>query len=180
MAVTSNIEKYTINGVEIPVYPTSVVCSDNLVSKSWNNMNGVFMDIPVNLKMKINWIFDIIPDNTNNGIDSAGLEIMYNQMIRQYIINNKSRLFEINSYFPGVGFISGTFYLGTPTTFTSKDTYGPNGKINYWQVEMHWIEVDGIRLNSPTTVPDNSTMLTINGHKVNADDTDKIEEYLRG
>ncbi len=178
MAVASNISKYTINGVEIPVYPTSVVCSDNLVSKSWNNMYGEFVDIPVNLKAKVNWIFDIVPDSSNNELDSSGLEILYNEMIRQYIIDNKSRFFEINTYFPGVGFISGTFYLGTPTTFTSKDTYGPDGKINYWQVELHWIEVDGIRLNSPLTPAINNNILNINGHKIMTNKNTEIKDIV--
>lgn len=177
MAVASNITKYTINGVEIPVYPTSVVCSDNLVSKSWNNMYGEFVDIPVNLKAKVNWVFDIVNDG-NNGIYSSGLDVLYNNMIRQYIIDNKSRFFEINTYFPGVGFISGTFYLGTPTTFTSKDTYGPSGKINYWQVELHWIEVDGIKLNSPLTPPSNNNVLSINGRKIIADKNTKIADII--
>ena len=70
MAVASNVYKSTIRHanesdgaeVEIPVYPTSVVPSDNLVSKSWNNMYGVFKDIPVNLKVKVNWVFDCISE----------------------------------------------------------------------------------------------------------------------
>ena len=177
MAVASNTNKYMINGVEIPVYPTSVVCSDNLISKSWNNMYGEFVDIPVNLKAKVNWIFDIIPDR-NNGIVSSGLDVLYNSMIRQYIINNKSRFFEINTYFPGVGFISGTFYLGTPTTFTSKDTYGPSGKVNYWQVELHWIEVDGIKLNSPLTPPSNNNVLNVNNRRVIADVNTEIADII--
>lgn len=178
MAVVSNIKKYTINGVEIPVYPTSVVCSDNLVSKSWNNMYGEFVDIPVNLKTKVNWIFDIVPDSSNNELDTSGLEVLYNQMIRQYIINNKSRFFELNTYFPGVGFISGTYYLGTPTTFTSKDAYGPNGKVSYWQVEIHWIEVDGIRLNSPLTPATKNNRLKVNGRNVEVDSNTEIADII--
>lgn len=143
MAVPSNTQKYMIDGVEIPVYPSSVTPSDNLVSKSWNNMWGEFIDIPVNLKTKIIWKFDCISESDMN--------ILYNTMIRNKIINQKSRFFTVNSYFPGVGYINGTFYLGTPTQFTSKDYYGPAGKINYWSGEIHWIETDGIRLNDPTS-----------------------------
>lgn len=178
MAVVSETSKYMINGVEIPVYPTSVVCSDNLISKSWNNMYGEFVDIPVNLKTKVNWIFDIVNDNSNNEFGNGALDELYNNMIRQYIINNKSRFFEINTYFPGVGFISGTYYLGTPTTFTSKDTYDNSGKVNYWQVELHWIEVDGIRLNSPLSPVNNNELLSINGRTVEINKDTVISELI--
>lgn len=156
MAVVSSTKKYMIDGVEIPVYPTSVAPSDNLVSKSWNDMYGVFKDIPVNLKTKVNWVFDVVSEEN--------LEILYGQMIRDKIINTKSRFFEINTFFPGVGFISGTYYLGTPTSFTSKDWQTSNGSVNYWQVELHWIEVNGIQLNNPAVVP--TPVILVNNNKV--------------
>ena len=56
MAVISTDKRFTIDGVEIPVYPTSITPSHNLVSKSWNDMNGVFKDIPVNSKLKVNLV----------------------------------------------------------------------------------------------------------------------------
>ena len=145
MATLSDVHKYMIDGLEIPVYPTSVAPADNLVSKSWNDMYGVFKDIPVNLKAKVNWVFDIVSEED--------LEVLYGQMIRNKILTTKSRFFEINTFFPGVGFIKGTFYLGAPTSFTSKDWQTSNGSVNYWQVELHWIEVDGIQLNNPAIVP---------------------------
>lgn len=143
MAVSSNINKYTIDGVEIPVYPNSVVASDNLVSKSWNDMYGVFKDIPVNLKAKVNWVFDFI--------NKDQLKLLYGQMIRDKITQTGSRFFDINTDFPGVGFISGKFYIGAPTSFTSKGAGYGDGTVPYWQCEIHWIEVDGIKLNSPLT-----------------------------
>ena len=151
MAVASKVYKYTIRHanesdgaeVEIPVYPTSVVPSDNLVSKSWNNMYGVFKDIPVNLKVKVNWVFDCISEKD--------LEILYGQLIREKIIKYNSRFFVINTHFPGVGFIKGTFYLGTPTSFKSLGGQNNNGEVTYYSGELHWIEVDGIRLNNPVT-----------------------------
>lgn len=154
MAVVSNIQKYTINGKEIPVYPTSVTVSDNLISKSWNDCYGVFRDIPVNLKTKINWIFDLV--------SNKDLETLFYTMIRQEIINTKSRFFEINTFFPGMGFIKGTYYLGTPTSFNSLDWQSNNGSVNYWKGELHWIEVDGIELNNPVSVPYASIKLNNN------------------
>lgn len=144
MAVVSNIKKYMIDGVEIPVYPSSVVPSDNLVSKSWNNMYGVFQDLPVNLKYKINWVYDAIQEKD--------LEVLYGTMMRKKILEKKSRFFDINTFFPGVGFIRGTFYLGAPISFQSLDWQTPNGSINWFKVEFHWIEVDGIIINKPDTV----------------------------
>ena len=91
MAVLSNVHKYTIKhvkdtgaGVEIPVYPTSTVPSDNLVSKSWNNMYGVFKDIPVNLKTKVDWVFDAISEDD--------LKKLYGKMIRAKIEQYRRRL----------------------------------------------------------------------------------------
>lgn len=145
MAELSNINKYTIDGVEITAYPTSIAPSHNLVSKSWNDMYGVFKDIPVNSKLKINWVFDMVSEED--------LRVLWRDLIYNKIISKKSRFFNINTYFPGLGFIKGLFYLGTPTSFTSKDWQGGDGSVNYFQCELHWIEVDGIKLNSPTTIP---------------------------
>ena len=170
MAVNSSIKKYMIDGVEIPVYPTSVVPSDNLVSKSWNDMNGVFRDIPVNLKAKVNWVFDVISEKD--------LEVLYGKMIREKIIKSKSRFFDINTFFPGVGFIKGKFYLGAPVNFNSKDWQTNNGTVNYWQVELHWIEVDGIKLNSPTVTEPVNTSVLVNGKEVKINETSSLNDIL--
>lgn len=146
----SNIQKYTIKhslstgtDLEVPVkaYPTSVVASDNLVSKSWNNMYGEFKDIPVNLKTKIIWKFDAISEENL---------AVYTNLIRLKILQTKNRFFYINTFFPGVGYVYGLYYLGTPTTFTSLDSGGSKGDIKWFSGEIHWIEVDGVRLNDPT------------------------------
>lgn len=166
MAVASDIKKYTIDGVEIPVYPGSIVPSHNLVSKSWNDMNGVFHDIPVNSKIKINWVFDYITE--------ANLEILWGQIYNK-IITKKSRFFDINTYFPGLGYIKGKFYLGTPTSFNSKD-WGVNGVVNWFSCELHWIEVDGIKLNSVTDITPKTVLA--NGKSIYIEDTEKITEAL--
>lgn len=146
---TSNIHKYTIRHaneavgteVDIPVYPTSVTPSHNLVSKSWNNMWGEFQDIPVNKKVKIIWAYDVLSEDN--------MLAFYINQIDAKIELYKTRFFIINFYFPGRGYVKGKFYLGTPTTFKSLGG-GENGKPNFWSGEIHWIEVDGLRLNSPT------------------------------
>ena len=152
MAVASSVHKYTIRHaseaegteVEIPVYPTSTVPSDNLVSKSWNNMYGVFKDIPVNLKAKVNWVYDYITEED--------LEQLYGVLIRDKIVRYKSRFFYVNTHFPGDGYIKGLFYLGTPTGFKSIYGQNDNGEVDWYSGEIHWIEVDGITLNDPTTL----------------------------
>lgn len=136
---TSNTRKYMIDGVELPVYPEKIVPSHNLVSRSWNNMYAQFIDTPVNLKYKVNWIFPCITKAQANAIMS---------IINNKIENNKSRFFTINSAFPGhsTGFVTMNAYLGTPTTFESLDWMTDCGDVNYYKVELHWIETDGVVL----------------------------------
>ena len=151
MAVISNVHKYTIkhikdteDALEIPAYPNSnnaVSIEDNLISIFYNDMYGTAHDIPIALKLKSNWVFDLITD--------ADLQELYGNRIRKKIRQYKSRFFEINAYFPGEGWMKGTFYLGTPMKI--KSVYGghDDGTIDYWSMELHWIEVDGEKLLSP-------------------------------
>lgn len=145
MAVASDIREYRIGDDEIPVYPSSIVPSHNLISKSWNDMNGCFKDVCVNSKLKVNWLYECISEHD--------LKRLWYDMIYNKIITTKSRFFTINTAFPGFpsGFCSGTFYLGTPSGFKSLDTQSNCGAVKYYSLELHWIEVDGIKLNSPTT-----------------------------
>lgn len=167
MAVSSNIEKYTINGVEIPVYPSSLYCEEELISKSHNDMYATFHDIPIALKAKVNWIYDFV--------SSDELKELYGNMIRNQIIKSGSRFFELNTEYPGIGFISGKFYVGAPIRFTSKGTGYGNGKVPYWQLEIHWIEVDGIQLNSPLTTFE--SVAVVNGKSVSINNlSEALEE----
>lgn len=163
MATISDAAAYMIDGVEIPAYPTSVSPSHNLVSKSWNDMFGQFKDIPINSKLKINWVFDYITDED--------LTILWRNMIYNKLINQKTRFFEINTAFPGLGFIKGTFYLGTPTNFQSKDWQSNSGRANWYQCELHWIEVDGIVLNSPAEMPPHT--IKVNGKQIYLENVSK-------
>ena len=149
MAYVADCEKYRIDEIELPLnaYPTSIVPSHNLVSKSWNDMYGEFHDIPINSKFKVNWVWDVISKEDIHTI--FGLRIM------NKILNHKSRIFTITTYFPGLGFIEGDFYLGTPTQFSSLGGINRVGSPKWFKMELHWIEVYGERLNSPTDI-DNS------------------------
>ena len=166
----SDVHKYTIDGVELPVYPTSVTPSHNLVTKSWNDMNGVFHDIPVNSKLKVNWIFDVIDENS--------VEAIFNNIIMNKILNSKSRFFTVNTFYPGMGFISSNFYLGTPTNFSSLGTYNNEGFIRYWKMELHWIEVEGTVLNSPQNWLDSSNNIIVDNRQIEIASPEDLADIL--
>lgn len=138
MAVISNIETYTIDNIELAAYPTSCIVSDNLVSKSYNTMTAKFVDIPIALKQKVQWVFEYI--------EKEKCETIYNY-VRNKIVNQHTRIFTINYKGP-TGWRSGEFYLGTPITFTSAASKN-NGDITVWKLELHFIEIQGDLLNSP-------------------------------
>lgn len=135
MAQPTNIKKLTIDGVEIPVYPSQIVCNDNLVSRSWNNMYAQFVDIPVNLKYKVNWIFPVM---------SKQQSIALLTPLRNKILNQHSRFFTITTSYPGYEkFLEMEVYLGTPIDFSSLDWQTDCGDPNFWKYELHWIETKG-------------------------------------
>lgn len=119
--------------VDIPenLYPSSVSAGHNLVSRSWNNAYGVFKDIPIANKIKINWKFDA-------GIASDVCIFVYNNIIKK--IATGSRFFRVNTWAPGYGWIYADCYLGTPTQFETDGVgkYGEAASISY---ELHWIEI---------------------------------------
>ena len=146
----------------IPAYPTSLSPSHNLVSKSWNDMNGVFHDIPVNSKLKINWVFDVICEEA--------VEYIFGTLIMNKILgssnNNPSRFFLINTYYPGLGWIERNMYLGTPTNFSSLGAHAGHGMIKYWKMELHWIDVEGTVLNSPQNWSENSRNIIVDNRQI--------------
>lgn len=179
--VAGTVGKYMIDNVEIPksAYPTSVVPSHNLVSKSWNNMYGEFIDIPVNSKLKVNWVFDCISS-------ADALTIMgkiLNKIRGITTPGTYSRFFTINTYFPGLGWISSEFYLGTPTTFNSIGSgsktvngNGAPGDPDWWKMELHWIETKGEKLYSPSYTPSN--VLSVNNRQIEVVTPEELEEAL--
>lgn len=135
MAQVTNIKKFMIDGVEVSVYPEKVVASDNLVSRSWNNMYAEFVDIPVNLKYKVNWVFPVMSKKQLIDILTP---------IRTKILTQGSRNFKIITSYPGFDkFLEMDVYLGTPTNFESLDWWSDCGDVTYWKLELHWIETKG-------------------------------------
>lgn len=149
MASVSTVHKYGIyyttgeveTFVELPAYPTSVIVSDNYVSKSWNDLNAVFKDKLINIKAKVVWQFEFIEDGE--------LTSLY-QTIRSKIVSSKSRFFYINAYTPALGWTKFLAYLGAEVTFKSTSSFTNCGQVPLWSGEIHWIEVDGVILNTPS------------------------------
>lgn len=136
MAQVTSTKVYKIDSLVLPVYPEKIVPSHNLVSRSWNNMYAQFIDKPVNLKLKVNWIFPCITKAQAETIMTV---------INDKLFNHNSREFKIVTAFPGYGnnFIEMDAYLGTPTNFESLDWMTDCGDVNYYKLELHWIETKG-------------------------------------
>ena len=174
--ISLNPEKYYGSA-----YPTSVSPSHNLVTKSWNNMYGNFVDIPINSKLKVNWIFDCISlDQINsimgyilNKIRGVGRSDVNADELPKY-----TRFFNVNTYYPGLGWITSLFYLGTPTNFSSISSNNGThfGRPEWWKMELHWIEVYGEELNSPTYIPPNT--LTVNNREIEVVTPEELEAAL--
>lgn len=163
------VMRYTVRhikdetGIELPIYPTKVTGSSNLISRSFNNIYGTFLDLPIAEKLKINWIFDASCDYVSKGTGAnAGktyftdkVVALFSDYIRKKIYEYKSRFFEITSWCPGIGYVKMVAYLGTPTTFNSEGVYSSeikNNKGASTSFEIHWIEVgdENTKLNDPT------------------------------
>lgn len=122
----------------IPVYPSKVTPSNNIVGRSWNDMNGQFKQIPINWKLKMNWVFE--------AADEAKARQMLNGMIYTKIQQYKSNRFVINANFPGIGWIKSTFYLGTPDNIDTLGGFYGAGNVSFVKFEIHWIETEGVSL----------------------------------
>lgn len=132
MASISTNKYYSIDGVELSVYPTSETVAENIVSKSYNTITGKFVEKLVCRKMKVNWVFEYADYNKVSDI--------YNLIVNK--VNSGSRTFTITYYDPRGDFYSMDAYLGTPTTFDSKSSKD-KGLIKIWKLELHFIEIQG-------------------------------------
>lgn len=115
------------------VCPTAVQASSNVISRSWNNIQGDFVDHLIAHKAKIIWEFDAT-------VGTSGLESLWSYLstaIKTY----KTRFFWISGWMPGFGFKKGLFYLGTPTNFNAEGVDAGNKyKAASNKFELHWIE----------------------------------------
>lgn len=121
--------------IPLPQYPTGYSNDDNFISLSFNTINGTFRDKLIALKKKIIWKFDAISE--------TDLEAMYYDGILQTITDNKNRFFYIET--DSKIMKTGLYYLGTPSQFS---WLGESGGISWYTGELHWIEVDGQKLNN--------------------------------
>ena len=148
MATKINTTKYEIkhenenDWAELPIYPTKVTGSDNVISRSWNDVYGNFVDTLIAAKLKVNWIFE-------GERAATAAENFFYGYIRKYYkklgsdtsqsTEHKTRRFKIRTWCPGMGFVEALCYLGTPTTFDSEGVAGTRGAST--RFELHWIEI---------------------------------------
>jgi hypothetical protein len=121
--------------------PNSVQVTDNLITRSWEGTDGVFHEVLIRRRKKVNWIYKVISyEDAYNIYENIIMYIMY---------KNKNRYFYINSPYIGKEITKddGLFYLGTPCE--PQSVYGENGKIEYWSLEWHWIQKVGHKFNNP-------------------------------
>lgn len=127
--------------ISIPQYPTGFNSEDELISVSFNSISGTFKDRPVCYKKKIIWVFDAISE--------ASLNTMYYGLtgIIGRIKEHSSRFFRISSNIPGMP--DGKYYLGTPSSFKFIGQSGSGNNVTrQYSGELHWIEVEGYKLNT--------------------------------
>lgn len=124
--------------ISIPEYPSSFSSDDNFTSVSFNSINGTFNDRLICYKKKFIWKFDALSEDDINTMYYGATGIIGK------IKEHKGRFFTITSNLPGMP--SGIYYLGTPSSFSF---LGQSGGIRWYSGELHWIEVDGTKLNQP-------------------------------
>lgn len=128
--------------ISIPQYPTGFSSDDNFTSVSFNSINGTFNDRLICYKKKFVWKFDAISEDSLNTMYYGAAGIIGK------IKEHKSRFFAITSTMPGMP--SGVYYLGTPSSFQYIGQAGSGNNVTrQYSGELHWIEVDGTKLNQP-------------------------------
>lgn len=135
---SSDTKAYTITqgSVTKTVDPSSVEGSHNVISWSWNNWNGEFIDRPIARKVKAIWKFDG-PPKTGESIDS-----LIQWLDEKIMAGNRN--FIITTWCPGLGWIKFMAYLGTPTNFSGEGIKpGSPHEMAVEKLELHWIEVGG-------------------------------------
>lgn len=135
MASISDKKFYSIDGVELPAYPTHETVIDNTISRTYNSMTGTTIDFLIARKMKVNWKFEYA--------DYDKAASIYKQ-ITDKMDNNKSRFFTITYYDPRGDFYEMVAYCGTPVNFEAKSARD-KGLVKVWGFELHFIEVDGTK-----------------------------------
>ncbi len=153
MAVTSNVKKFTIRhkqesvdaAYELRRYPSGVSPSHNMQKVTFRNMYGQYHGVCVNSALKFIWKW--------NFIEESDLIEIWKTHIYDKIIQYKDDIFIINTYFPGLGWVEAECYLGSPNQFDGKAfPYDGPGSTKLTSFEIHWIEKDGIILNSPAAL----------------------------
>lgn len=127
--------RYKINNVGVPS-PNDASFQDIVISRSWDDINGVFQDHLIRIRKQINWVYRALSKDLLNDF--------YNKMIMSKIISSKSRFFNITTDFPGYDSLTLNCYLGTPVEF--KTVYSNKTGIKYYEFTLTWTEVEGTDL----------------------------------
>lgn len=135
---------FKIDGVTV-VAPNRLVCSNNIVSRSYEDANAIFRDMLIREKRVVKWVY--------SNISKSEFQLIFDTVWNNKIRKIGSRMFNITSDYPGEGSITSVFYLGTPTNFESIKSTKING-VEVWSLEMEWIEKVGITLLSPNRLPE--------------------------
>lgn len=138
-----------ISGDELVVNPTGVSMSQNIVSLSWNEINGHFNDIPMANKAKIVWRFEAAENFSE--VENIMSKVYYN--LKTY----GTRFYKIKTWLPGLGWQYGYFYLGTPLNIDSegvrpKEAGVSAGTAAIPKFEMHWIEIGDSTTDLPNSI----------------------------
>jgi hypothetical protein len=130
-----------IDGVPI-VGPNKIRVGLNIISRSYEDANGIFRDRIIRLKRNIDLIYNYLTEENYRAMSD--------------VINNKlmqgSRFFNVTVFYPGYGAVTSIHYLGTPGKFEALKSTLANG-VEVWSTTISLIEVEGIKFPNINQIP---------------------------
>jgi len=134
---------YKINGVIIPTpHGLSNPLIGNLITKFYDDASGIARGVPVRRRLQVKWdyVYSI----------KAEFDALYD-LIYGNIVNTKSMFHLVTGEFPGEGYKQIVAYLGNQSN--TQAISGSAGYIQAYKMTLHWIEKEGVLINSPTVLP---------------------------
>lgn len=116
----------------------------NDISRSYEDIDGVFRDKLKRRKRTTNWPYSCLA--------AEDYQVIHD--VIQAKLDQGSRYFMVTRESPGEGKeYTSLMYLGTPTNFKSLMSTNIDGTL-YWQVTIQWIEVIGTKFkNNGSDIP---------------------------
>lgn len=127
-------EVYKINGIGVKS-PSKITVGNNIISRSYDDAFGILRTVNIRKRQKVNWIYNCISKEDMEKIQS----------LIDSVIENGGTTFTITTAVPGSDTKTLTCVLGTPQTVESIKGTKEKG-VEYWKMELHWIEKEGISL----------------------------------